>query len=64
MSELRFSFGKNWQSFRRTSLDEKAIAEAEARGRTAATAELAVELVDAALEAKSAGRLKIGRAHV
>lgn len=36
---------------------EKAIAEAEARGRTAATAELAVELVDAALEAKSAGRL-------
>lgn len=36
---------------------EKAIAEAEARGRSAATAELATELVDASLEAKSAGRL-------
>ena len=41
----------------KASTMEKASAEAEARGRTAATAELAVELVDAALEAKSAGRL-------
>lgn len=36
---------------------EKAIAEAEARGRTAATAELAIELVDSTLEAKATGRL-------
>ncbi len=36
---------------------EKAIAEAEARGRSAATAELAGELVDAALRVEAATRL-------
>lgn len=36
---------------------EKAIAEAEARGRSAATAELAVELVDAALKVAAGSRL-------
>lgn len=29
MNELRFSFGKNWQSFRRSALDDDAIREAE-----------------------------------
>lgn len=36
---------------------EKAIAEAEARGRSAATAELAGELVDAALKVEAGARL-------